>query len=170
MTESTYPESSTSDKGGDSDESSLFFVYGSLLSAKYLRQYAPSAIFVVKADLPNYEVQFRQYSEKRQGGTNCIIEAPGQMVRGVLYRIAKEEIRALDVLEGVPEGRYKRETFLILGEDGAWYPADLYRLIHPTGPYTPSKSYLDDMIEGAKAHELEPTYIEKLVSWRLSLD
>jgi gamma-glutamylcyclotransferase (GGCT)/AIG2-like uncharacterized protein YtfP len=170
MPNRTDPAESTVDEKQCNNEFSLFFVYGSLLSARYLRKYTPSAGFVMKADLANYEIQFRQYSEKRQGGTSCIIEAPGQMVHGVLYRIAKQEIRGLDVLEGVPEGRYKRETFLVLGEDREWYSADLYRLIHPTGPYTPSKSYLDDMIEGAKAHGLEHTYVEKLVSWRSSLD
>ena len=160
----------TFDMAEDRKDSTRFFVYGSLLSAKYLRQYTPSAVFVMKADLPNYEVQFRQYSERRQGGTSCIIETPGQLVHGVLYRIAREEIQRLDELEGVPEGRYKRETFLVLGEDGAWHSADLYRLIKPTGPYTPSKSYLDDMIKGAREHKLDPSYVNKLVSWRKELD
>ncbi|MEE8291222.1 MAG: NAD(P)-dependent oxidoreductase, partial [Candidatus Tectomicrobia bacterium] len=37
----------------------------------------------------------------------------------------------------------KRETFLVLGEDGAWHQADLYRVTTPTGPYSPAPNYLD---------------------------
>ncbi|MFC2046451.1 gamma-glutamylcyclotransferase family protein [Chloroflexota bacterium] len=159
------------DERGSSSELTNYYAYGSLLSMGFLKEYCPSVAFVMKADLPNYVVQFRQYSERRQGDTSCIIEAPGHMVRGVLYTIAKEEIHDLDVLEGVPpENRYKRETFLVLGEDGEWYEADLYRLVKPTGPHTPAKSYLDDMIEGAQAHGLDPEYTERLIAWRRSLD
>jgi gamma-glutamylcyclotransferase (GGCT)/AIG2-like uncharacterized protein YtfP len=151
-------------------ERALLFAYGSLLSPALLRRHIPSAELVTKAELANYEVQFRQYSEARQGGTSCIIEAPGRLVRGVVYSIAREEMHDLDVLEGVPEGRYRREVFLVLGQDGEWYEAYLYRLANPSGPFTPAKSYLDDMIEGAQAHGLDAEYTQRLISWRRSLD
>ena len=169
-TESTNPEAGALDERGDSGQLVLFYAYGSLLSARNLRTYTPSAAFVMTADLANYEVQFRYYWDILQGGTSCIIEAPGQMVRGVLYTIAKEEMHDLDVLEMVPEGIYKRETFTVLGKDGKWYQAYLYRLENPAGPYPPAKSYLDDMIEGAQAHGLDAEYTEKLVAWRRTLD
>ena len=170
------PATSTNPKGavderGDCDQLVLFYAYGSLLSIRNLCQYTPSAAFVMRAELPNYEVQFRYYWELLQGGTSCIIEAPGQMVHGVLYTIAKDEMPDLDVLEMVPEGIYKRETFYVLGEDGKWYQAYLYRLQNPAGPrYTPAKSYLDDMIEGAQVHGLKAEYTENLVAWRRTLD
>jgi gamma-glutamylcyclotransferase (GGCT)/AIG2-like uncharacterized protein YtfP len=91
-------------------------------------------------------------------------------VRGVVYSIAKEELHDLDVLEGVPEDRYRREIYLVLGEGGEWYKAYLYRLTNPSGPYRPAESYLDDMIEGAQAHGLDAEYTQHLISWRRSLD
>jgi gamma-glutamylcyclotransferase (GGCT)/AIG2-like uncharacterized protein YtfP len=166
-------KSHTGDAQGErrvDEELMYLYAYGSLLSLDLLRQFCPSATFVMLADLPNFQVQFRVYSEKRQGGSSCIVEAPGNLVRGVIYAIKKAEIHDLDILERVHQEVYTRETFLVLGQDNEWYEADLYRPTNPKGPYTPAKSYLDDMIEGAKAHGLDPEYSEKLVAWRKSID
>jgi gamma-glutamylcyclotransferase (GGCT)/AIG2-like uncharacterized protein YtfP len=147
-----------------------YFAYGSNLSSQYMRRSCPSATFIMKADLPNYGVEFRHFSEKRQGGISSIVEAPGKLVRGVIYETRAEEIEALDIVESVPQGLYRRDTFLVMGEDGNWHEAELYRVVQPRGPYPPAKEYLDQMIEGAREHELEAGYIEELVSLRRSLD
>ena len=168
--ESTSAVGAVPDEAGASGNPTYFFAYGSLLSSPFLLRHIPSAKFVTRADLANFEVEFLIYSEVRQGGSSCIREAPGKMVRGVIYAIAEEEMHDLDLLEGVPEGRYKREAYSVLAEDGKWYEADLYRVVNPTGPYVPAKSYLDDMIEGAQEHGLDAEYTENLISWRRSLD
>jgi gamma-glutamylcyclotransferase (GGCT)/AIG2-like uncharacterized protein YtfP len=147
-----------------------YYAYGSNLSNRYIRNTCSSATFVMKAQLPNFQVEFRHYSEKRQGGISSIIEAPGQMVQGVIYEVPEEELVALDILESVPQGLYRREPFLVLGEDGLWHEADLYRVAKPTGPYAPSKGYLEDMIEGGREHGLAAEYVEKLVLLRQSVD
>jgi hypothetical protein len=123
----------------------------------------------MKATLPNFAVEFRHYSEKRQGGISSIIEAPGKLVRGVLYEIRAEEMEELDIVESVPQGLYRRDTFLVMGDDGIWHAAELYRVASPRGPYPPAKGYLDLMIEGAREHDLEAVYVEELVSLRRSL-
>jgi gamma-glutamylcyclotransferase (GGCT)/AIG2-like uncharacterized protein YtfP len=146
------------------------FAYGSNLSARHMRRACPSATFIMKADLPNFRVEFRHFSEKRQGGISSIVEAPGKLVRGVLYETRAEDIEALDIVESVPEGLYRRDTFLVMGEDRSWHEAELYRVVEPRGPYPPAKTYLDQMIEGAEEHGLEAEYIEELVSLRRSLD
>ncbi len=138
------------------------FGYGSNLNTGFLRSYCPGAEFVMRAYLPNYEVQFRFWSERRQGGISTIIEKPGGLVHGVIYDVPEEEMLDLDVLESVPQGLYRRETFLVLGEDGGWHEADLYRVAEPKGPFTPARSYVELMITGAKAHGLAPEYIKKI--------
>ena len=147
-----------------------YFAYGSNLSSNFIRDYTPGAAFVMKADLPNYKVEFRHYSENMHGGISSIIETPGTLVKGVIYDVPESELEALDVLESVPEGVYRRDRYIVLGEDDQWHRADLYRVSTPTGPYTPSTSYVDFMIEGAREHGLDADYIEQLVTIRRTLD
>lgn len=147
-----------------------YFAYGSNLSTQYLREYCPSATFVRRADLPNFRIEFRRFSTDMQGGISSIVEAPGELVHGVIFHVDKAEIEALDVLEDVPKGLYRRDTFLVLDEAGQWHHADLYRVVDPKGSYTPAKQYVDLMIEGAKEHNLDPAYIRSLTSLRDSLD
>ena len=146
------------------------FAYGSNMSTEFIREYCPSAAFVMRANLPNFRIEFRRYSENLAGGISSIIEAPGEMVKGVIYEIDGKEILALDILEDVPQGIYRRDTFLVLGEDGKWHRADLYRVAKPSGPYPPSKRYVDLMVAGAKEHQIDSEYTARLVSLRLSLD
>jgi gamma-glutamylcyclotransferase (GGCT)/AIG2-like uncharacterized protein YtfP len=147
-----------------------YFAYGSNLSSRHMRVACPSATTIMKAALPNFGIEFRHHSEKRQGGISSIIESPGKLVRGVLYEVRAEEIEALDIVESVPEGLYRRDTFLVMGEDGSWHEAELYRVANPRGPYRPAKGYLDLMIEGAREHGLDAGYVKELVSLRRSLD
>ena len=139
------------------------FAYGSNLSYRFLREYCPNARFVMRAFLPNYRVEFRFFSKRRQGGISSIVFAPGELVRGVIYEVPLEEMLRLDEVESVPQGLYSRETFLVLGEDGEFHEADLYRVVKPEGPFTPARSYVELMLEGAKEHGLDQEYIEELL-------
>lgn len=141
-----------------------YYAYGSNLSTKYIRDYCPSAQFVMRAQLPNYQIEFRRFSTDLQGGISTIMEAPGQLVHGIIYEIPKAEILELDILEDIPLGLYKRETFLVMDERGEWQRADLYRVVKPEGPFDPAPQYVDMMIEGATEHELAPHYTEWLRS------
>ena len=66
----------------------------------------------------------------------------------------------LDRLESVPQGLYTRDTMLVLGEDGNWHKADLYRVTKPKGPFTPAKGYVELMLSGAREHKLDPEHIK----------
>ena len=152
------------------DTLTYVYAYGSLLSPALMRQPCPSATLVIKADLPNFEIQFRVPSDTGRGGTSGIFEAPGQLVQGVIYSVRTSEIPDLDILEGVPEGKYEKAQFLVLGEDKDWYEVSLYMPAAPGDLIPPAPHYLDDMIAGARAHGLDTDYTEKLVAWRLALD
>ena len=139
----------------------LYVGYGSSLSTKFMEPYCPSAKFVMRAVLPNFHIEFHKYSENLGGGISTIIEAPGEVVHCVVYEVPQEEIEAMDILEQVPEGVYKRETFLVLGEDGEWYKADLYRIVKAEGPIRPSKKYVGYMLEGMREHDIDADYMRK---------
>jgi gamma-glutamylcyclotransferase (GGCT)/AIG2-like uncharacterized protein YtfP len=140
----------------------LHYAYGSNLSPTFLKGYCPRAKFVMKANLPNFRVEFRFYSQKRKGGISTIMGSPGDLVRGAIYDVPEDEMIKLDEVESVPQGLYSRETFLVLGEDREWYEADLYRVVEPEGPFTPAKGYVGLMLEGAEAHGLDPGYVDEL--------
>ena len=159
-------EYDTGGKNPDNDDVIYYFGYGSNLDEDYMRQWTPSLKFVSLARLPNFEIQFRKYSTDLEGGISSIIEKPGGMVQGVVYTIEKLEMEALDILEDVPLGIYKRETFKVVAEDGTWYNADLYRVVNPKGPFTPSVKYLGYMIKGAKAQGINQPWIDYLESLR----
>lgn len=147
-----------------------YYAYGSNMSSDYIRDYCPSARFIMRADLPNFHIEFRRYSENLVGGISTIIESPGEMIKGVMYDIDEKEIIALDILEDVPQGIYRRDKFLVFGEDGHWHHADLYRVANPAGPYKPSKKYVDYMVAGAREHKIDPEYAAKLIALRESLE
>ena len=144
----------------------LTFSYGSNTASRYLRGYCPGAEPVMRAVLPNFWIEFRRYSAELGGGISTIMPAPGERVEGVIYRIPRAEIEALDLLEDVDKGLYVRETHLVLGTDGAWHGADLYRIVTPEGPFEPAAQYVAWMIEGAREHGLPEDYIAGLQALR----
>jgi hypothetical protein len=50
----------------------------------------------------------------------------------------------------------------VLGEDGKWHKADLYRVVDPQGPFAPERSYVEIMLEGARDLKIDPEYIKKI--------
>ena len=140
----------------------LCFSYGSNMSTAYLRATCPGAEPVMRAELANHRIEFRRYSNDLRGGLSTIMAAPGDMVPGVLFRVPRAEIEALDLLEDVDKGLYRRETHLVLGQDGVWKRAELYRVARPRGPFAPSPRYVGWMIEGAREHGLDQAYIQGL--------
>ena len=141
----------------------LHFGYGSNLSIKAVHEdLNPNAKYVMKGFLPNFEVSWPMLSETEQSGYSGIMEAPGELVHGALYEMTEQELIAMDNLEDCYKDTYKRETFLVLGEDGKWHKADLYRVIDPQGPFPPARSYVEIMLEGARDLGMDPEYIKKI--------
>ncbi len=139
------------------------FGYGSNLSTEFVNEeLIPSAKLVMKAYLPNFEVRFPFWSPEKQAGYSGIMEAPGELVHGVLFEVTEQELIRLDNMEAVYKDRYKRMTYMVLGEDGEFYPADLYRVIDPQGPFPPARDYVDIMLKGARELEMDPDYISKI--------
>ena len=141
----------------------LHFGYGSNLCIKSVHEdLNPNAKYVMKGFLPNFEVSWPMWSEEEQSGYSGIMEAPGELVHGALYEMTEQELIAMDNLEDCYKDTYKRETFLVLGEDGKWHKADLYRVIDPQGPFPPARSYVETMLEGARGLGIDPEYIKKI--------
>jgi gamma-glutamylcyclotransferase (GGCT)/AIG2-like uncharacterized protein YtfP len=140
----------------------LYFSYGSFLDSQTLRRHCPKAVYMGKAILPNWEVQFNFMSRTYKGGVTGIEPAVSKLVRGILYDVNDEELLHLDSIEGVPEGIYYRQTIYVVDESGKAVKAATYRTTNPKGPFKPTRKYLSLMINGAKEHGLDQDYIKEL--------
>jgi len=140
----------------------LYFSYGSFLDSQTLRRHCPKAVYMGKAILPNWEVQFNFLSRTYNGGVTGIEPAIAKLVRGVLYEVSNEELLHLDTIEGIPEGIYYRQTIYVVDESGKMVKVATYRTTNPKGPFKPTKKYVGLMIKGAKEHGLDPSYIKEL--------
>ncbi len=148
----------------------LYFSYGSFLDSETLRKHCPSAKFVARAVLPNFEVRFNFMSKTYGGGVTGVEPAPGKIARGVVYDVPPEELEHLDKVEGVHKGYYYRQTVLVVDERGSLLRVETYRTTDPKGPFTPTRKYVGLMVKGAKEHKLDPKYIEELEALLSSLD
>lgn len=140
-----------------------YFGYGSNLNvSRTIKNLIPNGKFLMRAYLPNFEVQFRKWSNNSRGGISNIMEVPGELVQGAMYECPESDLMQLDYRLDYYVPDYKREIFRVLGEDNKWYSASLYRLWEPKGPFPPSRTYVTGMLEGAKQIKLSPDYIEKI--------
>ncbi len=140
----------------------LYFTYGSFMDVENLRRFAPSARFVCRALLPNWEVQFNYWSQNYQGGVTGIEPALNKLVRGAVYDISPEDMERLDEVEGVHRGTYYRHVIMVVSEEGEPMLAHVYRTTNPRGPFKPSKRYLKHILEGAEKLGLPKDYIDGL--------
>lgn len=147
----------------------LYFSYGSFLDSETLRRDCPSAKFVARAVLPNFEVQFNYMSRTYGGGVTGVEPAPGKVAIGVIYEVPPKEMEHLDEVEAVPQGYYYRQTVLALDEEGKLLEVETYRTTDPKGPFTPTRKYVGLMVKGAREHKLDPGYVEELESLLSSL-
>lgn len=149
--------------GRQSDEMVYYVGYGSNLNVEMTTtELLPNGGFVMKAYIPNYQVQFRKWSNNSRGGISSIVEVPGEMVEAAMYQWPQSDLDVLDYRLDYYVPDYKREVFKVLGEDGRWYQASLYRLWELKGPFPPARRYVEGMLEGARQLELSPEYIERI--------
>ena len=148
----------------------LYFSYGSFLDTETLKRHCPSARFVARAVLSNFEVRFNFMSRTYGGGVTGVEPAQGKTARGVVYDVPAEEMEYLDTIEGVPEGIYYRQKVLVLDEGGNQLEAETYRTTDPKGPFTSTRGYVGLMLKGAREHKLEPDYIKEIEDLYQSLE
>jgi len=148
----------------------LYFSYGSFMDSETLRRHAPSARFVTKASLPNYEVQFNFLSKTYSGGVTGVEPAPGKIALGVVYDVSPEDLKHMDAIEGVPQGIYYRQSVLVVNEAGKLLEVETYRTTEPKGPFRTTRRYLCLMLKGAKEHALDSDYVRELEEIYSSLD
>lgn len=141
----------------------LNFSYGSNMLTSRLQKRCPSACPVGVAELPGYELRWHKRSIDGSGKCDIIkADESSASVFGVLYRIDRDEKRALDKAEGLGKGYAEAEIAVFHGSDLVTAKAYIASDTDPTlKPYT---WYRALVVAGAREHGLPAEYVARLDS------
>jgi len=137
------------------------FAYGSNLNLKDLELWCqrlgrPPALMVragVPAYLPDHEVVFDYLSSSRKGGVLDLRPCVGKIVPGALFEVTEEDLRTLDLKEGVPLIYHQVEKRVLLA-DGKEVMARAYEVspgYRLPAPVAPAAAYVEIVAQGLAA-------------------
>ena len=152
------------------------FAYGSNMNLADLNRWLESKnrptdqLFnVLPARLPGYRLAWNYWSKSRQGGAANVEKCPDNEVLGAILEVGPDLLKAIDAKEGHPS-RYSREPHPIECfelETGSPQLAWVYEVTEKfrcEEDKLPTLSYLESVVEGAKALGLPADYVQKLKS------
>ena len=148
----------------------LYFAYGSNLDFGQMQERCPSARFVCGARLKDHCLEFTRKSIKRNCGVADAVFQRGRDVWGVVYEIDQNEMDALDGAEGYRPDRcgnlnaYNRVSCKVIKDDEDETPinVEVYFSVRQNNPPSPSREYLEVIVQGAKHWGLPSEYIGQL--------
>ena len=147
-----------------SDNTRIYFAYGSNMSVRRLKKRVSSAEPLGMGWLPKYKLMFRKRSQDLSGKCD-VVPAEACRAFGVLFEIDSSQEERLDQCEGLNGGYLKKACNVQVGE-GQCMPAFTY-YAHPKHvddnlrPYT---WYLNHVIIGAEEASLPETYVREVRS------
>ena len=139
----------------------LYFAYGSNMHPGQMQKRCPGGVFVAAARLRHHRLMFtRPWAAWGGGGVADIQPEAGSHVEGVVWDITEVHRDALDEYEEYPTA-YTRKDVVVETFDGKTLAAFAYHA-RPMGSYRPRRRYLQQLIDGARAHGLTPGYVASL--------
>ncbi len=128
---------------------------------RQMQKRCPGCASVATARLRDHRLAFtRPWAAWGGGGVADIQPAAGSTVEGVVWEITEAHRDSLDTYEEYPRA-YTRKDVVVETFDGRSLTVFAY-FAHPAGAYRPSRRYLRQIIEGARAHGLSPGYVASL--------
>jgi gamma-glutamylcyclotransferase (GGCT)/AIG2-like uncharacterized protein YtfP len=136
----------------------LYFAYGFNMQAAHMRAHCPGCALVGRAVLRDHRLTFsRWWAAWGGGGVADIQPAPSETVEGVVWEISPAHREALDRFEEYPTS-YTRKDVMVEMSDGRTLSAFAY-VARPEGSYRPARSYLRQIVAGAREQGLSPAYV-----------
>jgi gamma-glutamylcyclotransferase len=139
-----------------------YFAYASNMAPNVITRLCARHRYLGVAHLADHRLAFTRRSMQTQTGVADIVQAAGEMVWGVLYRIDGNELSAIDRKEGY-DWAYTRVMLPVRLEGGPERAAVTYtvRSKEPT-EIPPSRQYLGLVIAAARERGLPGEYIEQI--------
>lgn len=144
----------------------LYFSYGSNMNLKQMTSRCPDFKVLGVALLKDSILTFPSFSDSWGGGVASFMKKERCDLWGVLYLLTDQDLERLRPFEGYVHGRcftineYNEIEVEVMFENNAkkcmTYEA------RTTGEFSPSKSYLDTIVQGAIDNQLPLTYIDSL--------
>jgi len=155
----------------DSEESFLYFAYGSNLKKSEIKGTCLLAEPLAKALLPNHRLVFPRKSKNRGCGVASVQSCPGKGVWGCVYRIPESERANLYQREGCLEARdvsrnaYNAQMVEVLLDGDSEQPesALTFQANPQPNPPLPSDEYVGTIVAGACEWGIDANYISNLM-------
>lgn len=136
------------------EEVKYYYAFGSCMDDERFIKQGVEQLFqdVVGCGVLNgYEMKFSLKSRKDGLGRADIVETPGQVVEGKLYRIEREAIDYLYVREGVYTGNYRPALVTVQCEGRSLSNVLTFIVINKQEEeVTPPEWYMEEILRGAK--------------------
>lgn len=147
------------------------FAYGSNLDPDQMAERCPSAAFLHRALLEDFELAFTRWSTRRRCGVADVAPSPGGRVWGVVYEMSEADGRLLDGFEGYVPGRAENwyapveRTVAIDGDPTRLLDVPTYEVVARSSlRYAPNADYLGHLLRGAAHWGLPDAYQVRLRS------
>jgi gamma-glutamylcyclotransferase (GGCT)/AIG2-like uncharacterized protein YtfP len=140
-----------------------YFAYGSNADTERLENRIKRKIKGERAELKGYVLHFSKDNTQTDAYAD-IIEKPGEIVYGILYKMTTKEIEMLDKFEGIGvkgDESYERKTVKV-SSNGKIHKAFAYVMGTKRKFEQPKPEYLEHITKGFKEHGFNQTIIDKV--------
>ena len=131
-----------------------YFAYGMNTNLDEMASRCPGAVSLGPAWIDNYEFVFRTHAD--------IAETPGGICYGVLWDISKQDLKALDRLEGFPYYYTRFRVRVNLGDHFVY--ALTYQMNDQTYIQEPGRGYLEMVREGYRQNAVPCDQIDRAIN------
>ncbi len=143
-----------------------YFSYGSNMETELLESRVGKINIIGKAVLKNYYLTFNKLGDDGSGKAN-IEQRTGFVVEGIIFDLTEEQLKKLDISEGVPMHYIRCMIEIIKSDNDEVTTAEVYIANKNKIRYNlrPNRQYLQYLLDGANEHKLSEKYKKFLESF-----
>jgi gamma-glutamylcyclotransferase len=135
-----------------------YFAYGSNMDPRTMRKTVAQAEVVGPGRLEGFRLEFNVYSDRWEGGAANLEPDEDGHVWGVVWKVAEEEIEALDTYIGHPTFYRREQVTVSVGLETEH--CQTYRVAHQKGYVRPTPQYLARLRGAVRIQGLPPEALD----------
>lgn len=141
-----------------------YFAYGSNMDEEQMAVRCPEARFVAPGFLPIYRFAIDR------AGVATVIRDPASFVQGIVWSVTRNDIRNLDLYEGIDLNCYRKETLSVVlpnKEGGVFIEPLVYVSCRPEWdkPTGTGSEYMRRILASAAHYDFRPDYMHVLIKY-----